>query len=197
MHSCMIGRWFATMVSLPLVVVLMSGADQQEQPTSILRCPSEIPDSLKEFDTFITESDHLLAALRGRRLDAIQDVIGKSAVFRNDNYSLSLQYHVGELTNVALTPATSERDWAFSIYLSSSGYPKVISQKNLFWKGEHVVVFADGRAVGFHTAEREVQDGVPRLYRKGLQITWDESGKLVAESVLESREPLFEFRMHR
>lgn len=111
--------------------------------------------------------------------------------------SLSLQYHVGELANVALTPATSERDWAFFIYLSSSGYPKVISQKNLFWKGEHVVVFADGRAVGFHTAEREVQDGVPRLYRKGLQITWDESGKLVAESVLESREPLFEFRMHR
>lgn len=58
-------------------------------------------------------------------------------------------------------------------------------------------MFADGRAVEFHTAEREVQNGVPRLYRKGLQITWDESGKLVAESVLESREPLFEFRMHR
>ncbi|NLS96154.1 MAG: hypothetical protein GXX96_28785 [Planctomycetaceae bacterium] len=87
MHSRMIGRGFATMVSLPLLVVLMSGADQQEQPASILRCPSEIPDSLKGFDTFITESDHLLTALRGRRLDAIQDVIGKSAVFRNDNYS--------------------------------------------------------------------------------------------------------------
>ena len=105
MHCQTVRVLLATTTLLPcLVPVYARAADEQEAASSVLACPSDVPNSLRDFATFIAESDALLVALRRQGLDGLQGAIQKSAVLGNDNYTLSLQYHVGQLTSVELVP---------------------------------------------------------------------------------------------